>query len=252
MPEPFDPARPTDWTPVWSLTGRTRRLLPTSMLYFGPEAGPDGLWADSNGNAAGSTREDALVQGFLELVERDAVALWWYNRTRQPGVDLSAFDGEYIPELLAGYRSVERSVWVLDLTSDFGIPVMAALSRRTDKPAEDVIFGFGAHFDPRLALRRALTEMGQLLPAVGRVTRENSGYLVDDPEALDWWRTATAAGRPYLTPDPAVRPRRPGDWAYVPSGDLLDDVHAITELTRNAAWNSWSSTRRERTSVFRW
>lgn len=52
VPERFDPARPTDWTPVWSLTGRTQRLLPTSMLYFGPEAGSDGLWADSNGNAA--------------------------------------------------------------------------------------------------------------------------------------------------------------------------------------------------------
>ena len=54
------------------------------MLYFGP--GPDGVpaapWADSNGNAAGSSPEDAVVQGFLELVERDAVALWWYNRTR--------------------------------------------------------------------------------------------------------------------------------------------------------------------------
>ncbi|MET9722767.1 TOMM precursor leader peptide-binding protein [Streptomyces zaomyceticus] len=232
VPERFDPARPTDWTPVWSLTGRTQRLLPTSMLYFGPEAGSDGLWADSNGNAAGSTREDALVQGFLELVERDAVALWWYNRTRQPAVDLSAFPGDYLPELLAGYRAVNRSVWVIDLTADFGIPVMAALSRRTDKPAEDVIFGFGAHFDPRLALRRALTEMGQLLPAVSGVTRENSGYRVDDPEALDWWRTATAAGRPYLTPDPTVRPRRPEDWTYVPTSDLLDDVHRITELTR--------------------
>ena len=29
-----------------------------------------------------------MLQGFLELVERDAVALWWYNRTRQPAVDL--------------------------------------------------------------------------------------------------------------------------------------------------------------------
>ncbi|MEU2235240.1 TOMM precursor leader peptide-binding protein [Streptomyces vietnamensis] len=235
VPEPFDPARPTDWTPVWSLTGRTQRLLPTSMLYFGPEAGSDGLWADSNGNAAGSSPEDALVQGFLELVERDAVALWWYNRTRQPGVDLSAFPGAYVPELLAGYREVNRSVWVIDLTSDFGIPVMAALSRRTDKPVEDVIFGFGAHFDPELALRRALTEMGQLLPAVSGVTRENpgrSGYRVDDPEALDWWRTATAASHPYLTPDPTVRPRRPEDWSYTPTRDLLDDVHIITELTR--------------------
>ncbi|HET6860754.1 MAG TPA: TOMM precursor leader peptide-binding protein, partial [Streptomyces sp.] len=137
VPEPFDESRPTEWTPVWSLTGQTQRLLPTSMLYFNEACAPDGLWADSNGNAAGSSPEDAVVQGFLELVERDAVALWWYNRTRQPAVDLDAADEPYIERLREGYRQVHREVWVLDLTSDFGIPVMAALSRRTDKPAQD-------------------------------------------------------------------------------------------------------------------
>ncbi|CAM5485112.1 hypothetical protein GCM10010261_49890 [Streptomyces pilosus] len=232
VPEPFDGTRPTDWTPLWSLTGNEHRLLPTSMLYFTPEASPDGLWADSNGNAAGSSPEDALVQGFLELVERDAVALWWYNRTRQPGVDLDAFDETYLPELIDGYRTVGRSVWVLDLTSDFGIPVMAALSRRTDKPAEDIVFGFGAHFDPRLALRRALTEMGQLLPAVTGVTDGGTGYRVDDPDALHWWRTATLDTQPYVTPDPAVPLRRPEDWTYTPTTDLLDDVTRITTLVR--------------------
>ncbi|MFD5715505.1 TOMM precursor leader peptide-binding protein [Streptomyces pharetrae] len=233
VPEPFDETRPTDWTPVWSLTEERHRLLPTSMLYFSPEASPDGLWADSNGNAAGSSPEDALVQGFLELVERDAVAQWWYNRTRRRAVDLNAFDEPYLPRLLDGYRTVNRSVWVLDLTSDFGIPVMAALSRRTDKPAEDVIFGFGAHFDPRLALRRALTEMGQLLPAVGGVTHQNTGYRIDDPDALHWWHTATLTRHPYLAPDPSAPPRRPEDWTYAPTGDLLQDVTTITTLVRD-------------------
>ncbi|WP_326700529.1 TOMM precursor leader peptide-binding protein [Streptomyces sp. NBC_01754] len=229
--EPFDERSPTDWTPVWSLTAQKQRLLPTSMLYFADGQGaPDGLWADSNGNAAGSSPEDALVQGFLELVERDAVALWWYNRTRQPAVDLDAFDEPYIDRLRSGYRQVGREMWVLDLTSDFGIPVMAALSRRTDKPAQDVIFGFGAHFDPRLALRRALTEMGQLLPSVCEAAADGSGYRVDDPEPRDWWQRATPANQPYLSPDPSAAARGPGHWPYTPRPDLLDDVTAVTEL----------------------
>ncbi|MFE7572483.1 TOMM precursor leader peptide-binding protein [Streptomyces sp. NPDC057539] len=233
VPPPFDTRRPTDWTPVWSLTGRTQRLLPTSMLYFGEEEAPDGLSADSNGNAAGSSPEDALIQGFLELVERDAVALWWYNRTRQPGVDLDAFGEPYIERLREGYRTVRREVWALDLTSDLGIPVIAALSRRTDKPAEDIVFGFGAHFDPLLALRRALTEMGQLLPLVGEVTPEGGGYRVTDPEPLDWWRHSTAANRPYLRADRDAPARGPRDWPCTPTGDLLEDVTTITELTRS-------------------
>ncbi|MFD7064368.1 TOMM precursor leader peptide-binding protein [Streptomyces sp. NPDC059906] len=244
---PFDETRVTDWTPVWSLTHHTQRLLPTSMLYFagtstgtgagtGTELGAgegDGLWADSNGNAAGSSPEDALLQGFLELVERDAVALWWYNRTRQPSVDLDAFDEPYVERLRQGYRRVHRDLWVLDLTSDFGIPVMAALSRRLDKPAQDVIFGFGAHFDPRTALRRALTEMGQLLPAVCDVLPDGSGYRLDDPEPRRWWRHATVANQAYLTPDPRVAPRGPGSWPTTQRPDLLDDVHAVTESVRD-------------------
>ncbi|MBT2510126.1 TOMM precursor leader peptide-binding protein [Streptomyces sp. ISL-98] len=236
VPPRFDERRPTDWTPVWSLTQGVQRLLPTSMLYYSEEEAPDGLFADSNGNAAGSSPEDALIQGFLELVERDAVALWWYNRTRQPGIDLDAFAEPYIDRLRDGYRTLNREVWALDLTSDFGIPVVAALSRRTDKPAQDIVFGFGAHFDPRLALRRALTEMGQLLPLVANVTDQGTGYLITDAEPLDWWRRATLANQPYLSASPAdsKQPGRgPRGWSYVPNTDLKEDIDQITELVRS-------------------
>lgn len=227
VPEPFDQDRPVEWTPVWSLTHREHRFLPTSMLYYPSGApGPHGPYADSNGSAAGSSPEDALLQGFLELVERDAVALWWYNRTRQPAVDLDAFDEPYIGRLRHGYRQLGRELWALDLTSDLGIPVVVALSRRTGGSAEDIVFGFGAHLDPALALRRALTEMGQMLPAVG----SGGGYGITDPLPVRWWQTATVANQPYLAADPGVPARTPGHWEYVARTDLLDDVVAVSDL----------------------
>ncbi|MER5755701.1 TOMM precursor leader peptide-binding protein [Streptomyces sp. NPDC002088] len=232
VPEPFADDRPTEWTPVWSLTTNTQRLLPTSMLYFGQGPAPDGLCADSNGNAAGSSREDALLQGFLELVERDAVALWWYNRLRQPAVDLDSADDPYVERVRSGCRQAGREVWALDLTSDFGIPVVAALSRRVDSPAEEIVFGFGAHFDPRIALRRALTEMGQLLPAV-TPGPNGSGYAITDPEPVRWWRTATVANQPYLAPDPHVSASLAHGRLFQPRTDLSDDVAAVTELVRD-------------------
>uniref|UniRef100_UPI0015EEDAB3 TOMM precursor leader peptide-binding protein n=1 Tax=Streptomyces albidus (ex Kaewkla and Franco 2022) TaxID=722709 RepID=UPI0015EEDAB3 len=233
VPAPFDEDAPVDWTPVWSLTSGRHKLLPTSLLYYANRESPqDALRADSNGCAAGSSPEDALVQGFLELVERDAVALWWYNRTRQPALDLGTFDEEYIERLRMGYRRMHRRLWALDLTSDLGIPVVAALSARTDKPSQDMIFGFGAHFDPRVALRRALTEMGQLLPAVSEVRADGSGYGIDEPEPQAWWRHATTANQPWVRPDPALPTRSPASWRYVPRGDLLEDVTAVTELVR--------------------
>ncbi|MFC0110331.1 TOMM precursor leader peptide-binding protein [Kibdelosporangium aridum] len=223
VPDPFDDNAVLDWTPVWSLTRERHRLLPTAMLYYGapPEAGSVSVYADSNGNAAGSCLEDAVLQGLLELVERDSVAMWWYNRTRRPEVDLTAFGDPWIDELRAVHAGLNREVWVLDVTADSGIPVLVALSRRIDGGNEDIMFGFGAHLDPRVALRRALTEMNQLMPVVV------DGYKWTEPEPLHWWQHATVTNQPYLMPDPAVRARVPFDYAYTPSPDLLDDVTQV-------------------------
>lgn len=230
VPPPFDPKAPVDWTPVWSLTQGTHRLLPTSMLYYG--AGPGGVptapWADSNGNAAGSSPEDAVLQGFLEVVERDAVALWWYNRTRQPAVDLDAFDEPWLARTRRAHAQLHRELWVLDLTADFGIPVMAALSRRTDGQAEAISFGFGAHFDPRLALRRAVTELAQLLPP----GNELSDLRSTDRDLEYWWRSATVENQPYLCPDPAETLRSPGDYSYTVRADMREDIEAAHALVR--------------------
>lgn len=233
--EPLDDDTPVDWTPVWSLTRREHRLLPTAMLYFdAPEQPGPGrhVQADSNGNAGGSSLEDAVVQGFLELVERDAVALWWYNRTRHAAVDLDAFDEPWIGRTRALHASLGREVWVIDVTSDFGIPTFAALTRRTDKAAEDILFGFGAHFDPAVALCRALAEMNQMMPAVVDAAADGTGYGCPDERLLHWWRTATVSGHPYLLPDPGAPARVPDDFRYTPRADLRDDIEAITEAVR--------------------
>ncbi|MEU3557693.1 TOMM precursor leader peptide-binding protein [Streptomyces fragilis] len=231
VPPPFDPQAPVDWTPVWSLTAGAQRLLPTSMLFFGPPPGGVACapWADSNGNAAGSSPEDAVVQGFLELVERDAVALWWYNRTRQPAVDLDAFDEPWLARTRLAYERLGRELWVLDLTADFGIPVMAAVTRRASGPVQGVSFGFGAHFDPRLALRRAVTEAAQLLPGEA----ESAELVSDDVDLTRWWHGATVENQPYLRQDPAEAPRTPASYSFSHRGDLREDVEFAERLVRD-------------------
>ncbi|WP_132126211.1 TOMM precursor leader peptide-binding protein [Actinocrispum wychmicini] len=225
VPDPFDDNAVQDWTPVWSLTNERHRLLPTAMLYYGAP-GSGSLYADSNGNAAGGSLEDAVLQGLLELVERDSVAIWWYNRTRQPAVDLTAFVDPWLDELRDVHNGLNREVWALDLTADSGIPAMVALSRRVDGGSEDIMFGFGAHLDPRVALRRALTEMNQLMPAVTDIGPDGRyGWTAAEP--VNWWRTATIRNQPYLVADPGVPPRKPADYAYVSTPDLLDDVEHV-------------------------
>ena len=162
LPQPFDRSAKIDWSPVWSLRDRRFRYLPTSFLYFFYR-GPGEINADSNGCAAGNTLAEAIVQGFLELVERDCYAMWWYNRLQRSAVDLDQFDDPYIRHLQTQLAENGRRLWMLDITNDLGIPSYVAMAHWMDDGQENIEFGSGAHFDPRIAMLRALTELNQFL-----------------------------------------------------------------------------------------
>ena len=232
--EPFDETREIEWTPVWSLTHGVWKFLPTAFCYYNYPGYPNSACpTDSNGAAAGNSKEEAILQGFMELAERDSVALWWYNRLQRPAVDLASFDEPYCQELRDFYHSQQRELWVLDLTSDFGIPVFAALSRRIDKPVEDITLGFGAHFDAKLALTRALTEMNQMLPSVSNVAEDGSiQYAAWDEVVSDWWKKATIENQPYLVPDPNVPAKTSADYPRLDTSDIKEDVEYCANLVK--------------------
>ncbi len=194
VPAPFDPSARIDWSPVWSLRDRRFRYLPTSLLYFFYR-GPAPINADSNGCAAGNTLAEAIVQGFLELVERDSYAIWWYNRLRRPAVDLSRFDDAYIRDLQTQLGHFGRRLWVLDVTNDLKIPTFVAITHWIQDGKENIEFGSGAHFDPRIAMLRALTELNQFLSIglMGGGTGEKSSLDGVTPLRLD--------EHPFLSPD---------------------------------------------------
>jgi bacteriocin biosynthesis cyclodehydratase domain-containing protein len=236
IPVPFDPEAEIDWSPVWSFTRREVRYLPTAFCYY-DYAQPDEQTcciACSNGCAAGNTLEEAILQGFLELVERDGVALWWYNRVRRPGVDLDSFDEPYLHRLRAFLQDHGREFWVLDLTADLGIPVFASITRRTHGQPEQIMPGFGAHLDPKVALLRAVTEMSQMLssPLLGLPGKDADKEPID-PETAHWLETATTANQPYVLP--AEGPIRTAvSYRQVWTDDVADDVRACQALVERA------------------
>ncbi|NET11544.1 MAG: YcaO-like family protein, partial [Okeania sp. SIO1H6] len=266
VPEPFDKTRVIDWTPVWSLTEQDFKYLPTSYCYYGyPQSDFLDCWADSNGCAAGNTIEEAILQGFMELVERDCVALWWYNRLSKPQVDLDSFDelyfqnlqqlnqqnyqvseqlnkayfqdstqvnGLYFQQLKQYYNSLNRDLWLLDITSDLNIPCFAAISARRDREVEDIILGYGAHFDPKIAISRALTEVNQILPNVLSFKADgNTNYPPSaDILAIQWWQTATLENQAYLVPDKQIQGKKISDYLQLASDDLLDDIKLCQQI----------------------
>jgi ribosomal protein S12 methylthiotransferase accessory factor len=229
IPMRFNPDRPIEWTPLWSLTNRCHRFLPTAYCYLWYRLPKDHDFcrADSNGNAAGNTREEAILQGFLEVIERDSVAMWWYNGLQRPAVDLASFADPYFHALERHYRNIGREMWVLDLTSDLCIPVMAAVSRKVGETAERLILGYGAHLDPAVAITRALTEMSQVGLELDKIPDERI-----DAESAEWLLEATLANRPYLLPDPSSPARRATDFDRPGTDDIREDVLAAVAVAR--------------------
>jgi len=234
VPRRFDEKAKLDWSPLWSITQQKFRYLPTTYCYYGhPDLPHHFAAADSNGSAAGNSLEEAILQGFSELVERDSVAIWWYNRVQRPAVDITSFDLPYLEELITYYEKLGRDLWALDLTNDLGVPTFAVVSRQLGRAVEDIIFGFSAHLDPRIALLRAATEMNQYLPAfLGKLPDGRTRYWWERQEAIDWWQTATLDTQPYLVPDPALPMKKLSDYPGLASSDLRDDVLTCAEITR--------------------
>lgn len=168
VPLPFDPDQVIHWSPAWSLTHRARRWLPTAYCFTHVPVPADEYIAfyNPNGHAAGNCLEEAVLQGFLELVERDAAAVWWYNRVQRPKVDLASFHSEYFRQVMELDASRGLDMHVLDITHDLGIPVMVAVG--IEPHTGRYFMGFGCHLDAELAIQRSLTELHQVYDPTGR------------------------------------------------------------------------------------
>jgi ribosomal protein S12 methylthiotransferase accessory factor len=223
----FDRSAEIEWSPVWSLRDDRFKYLPTSLLYFFYD-GPAAFHADSNGCAAGNTLEESIVQGFLELVERDSYAIWWYNRLQRAEVDLGQFDDSYVRDLQTQLAETGRRLWVLDVTSDLGIPTYVAILHWMQNGQENIEFGSGAHFDNRIALLRALTELNQFLSVglMGGGSGEKPSLDGSTPLRLQDYPFLTPSGHPKVPPDSGSK--------FGPLDNTRQQVDACVDIARRA------------------
>ncbi len=215
VPADLDPTLPTRWVRGWPL-GLDAPLVwyPAGAAFYGyPFEGRRFALATSNGCAAGPTPEAAAVGGLLELVERDAAAIWWYNRIRRPALDLDVLGDPRPSQMRQTLHRIGRTLDVLNITTDLGVPAVVAVSRRAAGPAGWTL-GFGAAEDFTVASCRAVTELAQLLPATDDPNRPNPAPWTDSDCAEDTF---------HLVPDGLVVPP-PGTLARG-LDPLIDALH---------------------------
>ncbi|MGI9424223.1 MAG: TOMM precursor leader peptide-binding protein, partial [Hyphomicrobiaceae bacterium] len=235
VPEPFDDATPVDWTAAWSLSRRRTRWLPSAFCFFAYpfEGGPAFAQGDSNGCASGNTIEEAILQGLFELIERDACALWWYNRAKRPEIDLASFGQPFFERMQDRCHDLQRTLHVLDLRTEFDVPVALAVSwRRQD--GSNIHFGIGCHLEPRLAASRALAELNQMLLIEGRTNDPATRIAAQfSPGLIDWLENECVADHAYVVPNgmPSIVAQDMHDWS---SNDVSDDIrYCVGKLADN-------------------
>ena len=159
------PGRALAWFRAARSTDGSEVLLPADICLRRPPAQRDFAppYPLSIGSAAGPSRDAAALHGLLELIERDAAALWWrggqLGRSIPPQHE-AGIAAEHLLRQLRQTAASRRRTWLLDITTDVGVPVVAAVSCRGDGFG----FAFGLAARPRLeaAVRAAIMEMCQI------------------------------------------------------------------------------------------
>ena len=159
-----DAGRSIAWVVANRLPDGAKMWFPLDLCYRRPVAQQDfnPPLKLSTGCAAGATVEAATLRALLELIERDAVALWWRGGRRGRSIAPDSEAGRAAAELLAQVRQekTDRKSWLLNITTDVEIPAVAAVSTRAD--GYGFAFGLGARLSLAEAACAAIFELCQV------------------------------------------------------------------------------------------
>ncbi len=231
LPPPFDTST-TGWMPVRQLSDGAKAWVPASLALRRPGgASPLGAppWPLSIGCGAGTSLEAAALHGLLELVERDAAALWWRGGARPRPLALEHPAVAQGAALLATLRRGQpgRRSWLLDITTDLGIPAVAAVSLGPD--GRGFCCGTAARPGLGAASRAAVLELCQmeLALAVVAAKRAEAGAAALNPRDLGHLARATAIGADCALLHPMGAPAEP---KTVPPGPPAQQLARLVGL----------------------
>jgi ribosomal protein S12 methylthiotransferase accessory factor len=163
LARPLEAGEKIHWSPGWDLLGKEEVWVPSNAVFlpYNTLGEAKGLFAsDPNGLAAGNTRDEAILSGLLEVMERDSLSR--AERNHSMGKRISVKEPGPVLDLLARFEGagIVITLWLLDGITR--IPTIAAVA--DDPVTRDpglLVMGAGTHPSPRAAAIQALTEVAQ-------------------------------------------------------------------------------------------
>jgi ribosomal protein S12 methylthiotransferase accessory factor len=163
---PADPRIPLRWVKGWSLTRGRPVHVPAVQVYlkFPHESASERYTHPvSTGCAAHGDPVDAVVNGLLEVVERDSISLTWLQRLRLPRLEVQPDDlvGTARDYVLRG-RSENIRTLLFDATTDLGIPVIYGVQLAEHDPLLSQMVVATCDVDPGNAVAKLYREAASL------------------------------------------------------------------------------------------
>lgn len=149
------------WTSGISLTRRARTYVPAAMVFRALNAEGEErylLEPPVSGFACHVVREQAILNGLFEVLERDALVVSWYNRL--PLLPIEAASGECV-QLIADAERVGYSFRPFLIPSDSPFPVVLGLLTSSAPPL--TVVGSACRSSVQAAGAKALYEACQVL-----------------------------------------------------------------------------------------
>jgi YcaO-like protein with predicted kinase domain len=159
--------RPLLWIEGRDLMDDTSLWVPHELVhtnYTLPQPTGSGCFpANTNGLASGNHMLEAIAHAVYEVIERDAITLWWLepDSHQDRSLQLASIDDPACRTLLEQFERADVEVRVWDVTSDVGVACFFCLLMGKDNDDIEPEFGCGCHPARQVALLRALTEAAQ-------------------------------------------------------------------------------------------
>jgi ribosomal protein S12 methylthiotransferase accessory factor len=146
---------PLNWTRAFNLTQGTIVQVPFDWFFAINEF---------NGPSAGNCKEEAILQGICEIVERHVSSVISHERRTVPAIRPESATDPMVIDMLAKYRRSGISLFISDFTLDMGIPSIGVLAYdpASFPDSSEIVWTAGTTPSPEKALSRALTEVAQL------------------------------------------------------------------------------------------
>ncbi|SCL76013.1 putative methanogenesis marker protein 1 [Methanoculleus chikugoensis] len=224
LPDRVPPDIAVPWVRGYDIVQEAEVLVPAHAVYHPLPMTYGRLFrTNTNGLASGNTLEEATFHALMEVVERDAWSL--VEVTRNTGPRIEGIDDGLAAGLLGKFAAAGVEVTLKDITSDIGIPTVAAV-------ADDVVLkdptlltiGMGSHTSAHIAVLRALTEVAQSRLTQIHGAREDTD-TADIRKRIGYDRTKRL-NRHWFAENETVRfPEMPS----FDSDDFLTDINHVVD-----------------------